>query len=65
MLRLHTKEALMQTELGKQIKSYYLRVAREMKAFEDGKFNEWKLRTEQILPTLQKRNVLRELPFGE
>ncbi|CAF3124414.1 unnamed protein product [Rotaria sp. Silwood2] len=65
MLRLHTKEALMQTELGKQIKSYYLRVAREMKAYEDGKFNEWKQRTEQILPTLQKRNVLKELPTGD
>ncbi|CAF3533097.1 unnamed protein product [Rotaria sordida] len=65
MLRLHTKEALMQTELGKQIKSYYLRVAREMKAYEDGKFNEWKQRTEQILPSLQKRNVLKELPPGE
>ncbi|CAF5127237.1 unnamed protein product, partial [Rotaria sp. Silwood1] len=65
MLRLHTKEALMQTELGKQIKSYYLRVAREMKAYEDGKFNEWKQRMEQILPTLQKRNVLKELPPRE
>ena len=33
-----------------------------MKAFEDAKFAEWKQRTEQILPTLQKRNVLKELP---
>jgi hypothetical protein len=36
-----------------------------MKAFEDAKFLEWKQRTEQILPTLQKRNVLKELPPTE
>jgi hypothetical protein len=36
-----------------------------MKAFEDAKFLEWKQRTEQILPTLQKRNVLKELPLTE
>ena len=36
-----------------------------MKAFEDAKFVEWKQRTEQILPTLQKRNVLKELPLAE
>lgn len=36
-----------------------------MKAFEDGKFNEWKQRTEQTLPGLQKHNVLKELPIGE
>ncbi|CAF0756790.1 unnamed protein product [Adineta steineri] len=65
MLRLHTKEALMQTEFGKQIKSYYLRVAKEMKAYEDAKFTEWRTRTEQILPSLQKRNVLKELPVAE
>ncbi|CAF1153227.1 unnamed protein product [Adineta ricciae] len=65
MLRLHTKETLMQTEFGKQIKSYYLRVAKEMKAFEDAKFTEWRARTEQILPTLQKRNILKELPLAE
>jgi hypothetical protein len=33
-----------------------------MKAYEDAKFLEWKQRTEQILPGLQKRNVLKELP---
>ncbi|CAF0991421.1 unnamed protein product, partial [Didymodactylos carnosus] len=65
MLRLHTKEQLMQTELGKQIKSYYVRVAREMKAYEDSKFAEWRQKTEQILPALQKRNVLKELPLNE
>lgn len=36
-----------------------------MKAFEDSKFLDWKQRTEQILPTLQKRNVLKELPPTE
>lgn len=36
-----------------------------MKAFEDAKFTEWRARTEQILPTLQKRNVLKELPLAE
>lgn len=36
-----------------------------MKAFEDSKFQEWKQRTDQILPTLQKRNVLKELPLAE
>lgn len=36
-----------------------------MKSFEDAKFNEWKQRTEQILPSLQKRNVLKELPPAE
>ena len=36
-----------------------------MKAYEDAKFLEWKQRTEQILPTLQKRNVLKELPPTE
>lgn len=33
-----------------------------MKAFEDSKFMEWKDHVEQILPGLQKRNVLKELP---
>ncbi len=36
-----------------------------MKAFEDSKFLEWRQRTEQILPTLQKRNVLKEVPPTE
>jgi hypothetical protein len=36
-----------------------------MKAYEDAKFLEWRQRTEQILPTLQKRNVLKELPVTE
>lgn len=36
-----------------------------MKAFEDAKFQEWKQRTEQTLPALQKRNVLKELPLAE
>jgi hypothetical protein len=36
-----------------------------MKAYEDAKFHEWRQRAEQILPTLQKRNVLKELPLKE
>ena len=36
-----------------------------MKAFEDAKFTEWKQHTEQLLPTLQKLNVLKELPIEE
>lgn len=36
-----------------------------MKAYEDSKFTEWRHRTEQALPSLQKRNVLKELPIAE
>lgn len=36
-----------------------------MKAYEDSKFQEWRQRTEQTLPSLQKRNVLKELPLVE
>jgi hypothetical protein len=36
-----------------------------MKAYEDGKFTEWRQHIEQILPSLQRRNVLKELPIAE
>lgn len=36
-----------------------------MKAYEDSKFQEWRQKTEQTLPSLQKRNVLKELPLAE
>lgn len=36
----------------------YLSVARQMKFFEDQKYEEWKLYVEQCLPALLKRNLL-------
>ncbi len=41
-----------------QARAKYLSVAKQMKAFEDRLYEEWKTRVEVILPGLLKRNLL-------
>ncbi len=41
-----------------QARAKYLAVARQMKAFEDRLYEEWKTQVEVILPGLLKRNLL-------
>ena len=41
-----------------QARNKYLTVARQMKEFEDKKYDAWREATEGILPSLLKRNLL-------
>lgn len=39
-------------------KAHYLSIARQIKAYEDMKYNEWKLTVENTLPEILKTNLL-------
>jgi dynein heavy chain len=58
MLKFLTVEDLMNTEQGKETKSHYLSIARQMKAYEDVKYNEWRINIENTLPEILKTNLL-------
>jgi dynein heavy chain len=58
MLKFLTIEELMNTDRGKEAKNHYLNVARQMKAFEDTKYNAWRIDVENILPDILKNNLL-------
>ena len=53
-----TVEELMNTDQGKETKAHYLHIAKQIKAFEDLKYNEWKVHVEAILPDILKTNLL-------
>ncbi len=61
MLKFLTVEQLMNTEQGKETKNHYLGIAKQMKAYEDLKYHEWKLNVENSLPDLLKTNILIKL----
>ncbi|NXY22177.1 DYH10 protein, partial [Atrichornis clamosus] len=58
IVRFHEVEELLATERGKEVKQLYLQVAKLMKEYEDQKYNQWRERTEQMLPRLLKDTLL-------
>lgn len=58
IVRFLTMEDMMQSEMGKHARAKYLSVARQMKFYEDQKYEEWRQSVEQHLPSLLKRNLL-------
>ena len=58
ILKFLTVEELMNTDQGKENKALYLHIAKQIKAFEDLKYNEWKVHVEAILPDILKTNLL-------
>ncbi len=41
-----------------QAKAHYLNVAKQMKSYEDIKYNEWRIKVENILPEILKTNLI-------
>ncbi|KAM5191717.1 dynein axonemal heavy chain 10 [Mantella aurantiaca] len=58
IIRFLEMEEMLSSERGKMAKAKYLEVARKMKEYEDKKYEVWKESTDQILPSLLKRNLL-------
>lgn len=58
IIKFLTVEELMNTDQGKETKAHYLDVAKKLKAFEDMKYNEWRINVENILPGILKKNLL-------
>ncbi|XP_021370512.1 dynein heavy chain 10, axonemal-like isoform X1 [Mizuhopecten yessoensis] len=58
IVRFLTMEDMMQSEMGKHARAKYLSVAKQMKQYEDQKYEAWKDNVELILPSLLKRNLL-------
>ncbi|ELU10552.1 hypothetical protein CAPTEDRAFT_221643 [Capitella teleta] len=58
IIRFQTLEEMMQTEQGKASRAKYLSVAKQMKAYEDSLYEQWKDNVEAVLPALLKRNLL-------
>ncbi|NXE97071.1 DYH10 protein, partial [Menura novaehollandiae] len=58
IVRFQEVEELLATEHGKEVKKIYLQVAKQMKEYEDQKYNQWRERTEQMLPLLLKETLL-------
>ncbi|XP_064619187.1 dynein axonemal heavy chain 10-like isoform X2 [Lineus longissimus] len=58
IIRFQTMEDMMTSDQGKAARAKYLHVAKQMKAYEDHKYEQWKDNVEQVLPSLLKRNLL-------
>ncbi|NXA03995.1 DYH10 protein, partial [Sapayoa aenigma] len=56
--RFQEVEELLASEHGKEVKQKYLQVAKKMKEYEDQKYSQWRVRTEQMLPLLLKDHLL-------
>jgi dynein heavy chain len=58
IIRFQSMEEMMTSDQGKAARAKYLHVAKQMKAYEDHKYEQWKDYVEQVLPSLLKRNLL-------
>ncbi|KAL3856163.1 hypothetical protein ACJMK2_010948 [Sinanodonta woodiana] len=58
IIRFQSLEDMMTSEMGKQTRAKYLSVGKQMKAYEDMKYEQWREHVEQVLPSLLKRNLL-------
>ncbi|XP_071945421.1 dynein axonemal heavy chain 10-like [Antedon mediterranea] len=58
IIRFQSMEEMMASEYGKAARSKYLGVAKQMKEYEDKKYEVWREHVESILPGLLKRNLL-------
>ncbi|NXA82867.1 DYH10 protein, partial [Thryothorus ludovicianus] len=56
--RFQEQEELLASERGVEVKQIYLQVVEKMKEYEDQKYQEWRERTEHILPLLLKDTLL-------
>ncbi|XP_074640231.1 dynein axonemal heavy chain 10-like [Tubulanus polymorphus] len=58
IIRFQTMEDMMTSDQGKAARAKYLHVGKQMKAYEDLKYDMWRESVEQVLPSLLKRNLL-------
>ncbi|ESO91629.1 hypothetical protein LOTGIDRAFT_122204, partial [Lottia gigantea] len=58
IIRFQTMDEMMLTADGKDTRAKYLKVGKDMKRFEDIKYEQWRDHVEQILPSLLRRNLL-------
>ncbi|XP_067660223.1 dynein axonemal heavy chain 10-like [Haliotis asinina] len=58
VIRFQSMEDMMASERGKASRANYLRVGKQMKTYEDQKYEMWRETVEQVLPSLLKRNLL-------
>ncbi|XP_033627732.1 dynein heavy chain 10, axonemal-like [Asterias rubens] len=58
IIRFQSMEDLLTSEYGKAARSKYLGVARQMREYEEKKYEQWREYVEGILPGLLKRNLL-------
>ncbi|KAM9259890.1 dynein axonemal heavy chain 10 [Cariama cristata] len=64
IIRFQGVEELLASERGKEVKQIYLQVAKRLKQYEDRKYNQWRDRTEQILPLLLRNTLLTVITGG-
>ncbi|XP_050408300.1 dynein axonemal heavy chain 10 [Patella vulgata] len=58
IIRFQTMDEMMLTQDGKDTRAKYLKVGKEMKRFEDIRYEQWRDHVEQVLPSLLRRNLL-------
>ena len=58
ILKFLTFGELMSSEQGKETTAHYLHIAKQMKAYEELRSEQWRLDTESIVPDLLKMNLL-------
>ncbi|XP_072163343.1 dynein axonemal heavy chain 10-like [Diadema setosum] len=58
IIRFQSMEDMLSSEYGKAARTKYLGVARQMKEYEDKKYEQWRDHVSMILPGLLKRNLL-------
>ncbi|XP_064612357.1 LOW QUALITY PROTEIN: dynein axonemal heavy chain 10-like [Liolophura sinensis] len=58
IIRFQNMEDMMTSEMGKSVRAKYLSVGKQMKQYEEEKYELWRQHVEQILPSLLKRNLL-------
>ena len=58
IVRFLTYEDMMNCEEGQAVKAHYLRIAKQMKAYEEDLYKNWRAATELTLPNLLRRNLL-------
>jgi dynein heavy chain len=58
IVRFLTLEDMMNCDEGEAVKDHYLRVAKQMKAYEDERYEKWRVTTELNLPGLLRRTLL-------
>ena len=52
------EEQMVQSDLGKETRAYYLKVGKEMRNFDEETFNSWHKHTEHVLPQLLRKTLL-------
>ncbi|XP_052801261.1 dynein axonemal heavy chain 10-like isoform X3 [Mya arenaria] len=58
IIRFQSMEDMMQSDMGKGTRAKYLSVGKQMKTYEEGRYEQWRESVEQILPSLLKRNLI-------